>query len=55
MVSEYFSEVAKFVSQNANEKNKFKIVSIKCEGPSVFSGYGNEKNLTIFFIRFNLK
>ncbi len=34
MVYDY-SEVAIFLSQNANEKNKFKTVSIKCERPSV--------------------
>ncbi len=38
MAADDYSEVAKFISQNANKKNKFKIVFIKCERPSVPAG-----------------
>ncbi len=35
MVADDYSENAKFLSQNASEKNKFKIVSTKRERPSI--------------------
>ncbi len=35
MVADDYFEVAQFLSQNANDKNKFKIVSIKGERHSI--------------------